>query len=113
MTDPQLITTNWRLKGIQDLKEVIDNHVNNTNEPAPLVTLLLQMAAGISAARADIAALLSAIGQTEVILDEEQITRLATQVAAILVAAPDNPLSDADYDRVVAAMKQALREGAV
>lgn len=33
---PQLTTTNWRLYGLLQLQETVDNHVNNKAEPLPL-----------------------------------------------------------------------------
>lgn len=44
-------------------------------------------------------------------LDDTQLAALADKVSAAVVAAPDNPLTQADLDAVRAQVKQALREG--
>lgn len=45
-------------------------------------------------------------------VSDEQAAAMADRIAAVLVAHPDAPLGDADKPAIVAAVKQALREGA-
>lgn len=48
----------------------------------------------------------------QVSISDEQAAAMADRIAAALVAHPDTPLGDADKPAIVAAVKQALREGA-
>lgn len=48
-SDPQLTTTNWRLYHALQMKEVGDNHVNDTAEKFPLITWLLALGKTVTA----------------------------------------------------------------
>ncbi|WP_433078838.1 N-acetylmuramoyl-L-alanine amidase [Dactylosporangium sp. CA-052675] len=65
---------------------------------------------GATVARIDATATALA-GRPALELTDEQAAALGDRVAAAVVAHPDTPLGDADRPAIVAAVKQALREG--
>jgi hypothetical protein len=89
----QLTTTNWRLLHLLNMKEVGDNHVNDTAEEYPLVTWLLALGktvatvlaqvnsngAGITALKAEVAALRQEVAD----LAEVPVTMTPADVEAV------------------------------
>lgn len=85
---PQLTTTNWRLYGLAQLADTVDNHVNNKTEALPLAQAVKRIDAqtaanggALSALAAEVAEVKAAIAAVgTVTVTDEQLERVIRRV---------------------------------
>jgi hypothetical protein len=91
------------LVGLTDTANNISNVVQgDLHVPNVLATTLKKIAADVGELKNR---------QVTVTLTDAQVAAEADRITAALIARPDNPLDDSDKPAIVAAVKQALREG--
>jgi hypothetical protein len=84
---PQLTTTNWRVYGLAQLADTVDNHVNNKAEPLPLAVAVKRIDAQTAANGGALSALAAEVAELKAAAAEPvDLDALADKVADRLAA---------------------------